>query len=91
LKRPGHFAQHGADRARRRRLCPQRIRKTAHQGILAVSRKLYPEKQPGARGPRQTLGVGWGDSRGPRQPVLEKALKLSCRPWHRIQLWIHRA
>jgi hypothetical protein len=34
LKGPGHFAQHGADRARRRRFCPQRIRKTAHKGIL---------------------------------------------------------
>ncbi len=85
LKRPGRFAQHGADRGCRGRLCPQRIRKTAHKAILdQFGESCRPESG------RQMLR--WSAGSIPEllkrrvNPVLEKALKLPCRPWHPIRL-----
>ncbi len=49
LKGPGHFAQHGTDRACRCRLCSQRIRKTAHKRILDQFRESCTPKAAAKR------------------------------------------
>jgi hypothetical protein len=75
LKRPGHFAQHGTDRARRWRLCSQRIRKTAHKRILDQFREsCIPESS--CQTPQTVIAGNLSSrnwSRRPAKSVLEKA------------------